>query len=64
VGGFHDQEEAQAEQEAEEKVYWFEHNGKRYLYCETTGQRWRVGEAPAAEFAAVLARPESRVELV
>jgi|GEM_PF-3591706 len=63
VGGFHDQEEAQAEQEAEEKVYWFEHNGKRYLYCETTGQRWRVGEAPAAEFAAVLARRESRVEL-
>jgi len=63
VGGFHDQEEAQAEQEAEEKVYWLEHNGKRYLYCETTGQRWRVGEAPAAEFAKVLARPESRVEL-
>jgi hypothetical protein len=59
VGGFGDQEDLVGK----EGVFWFEHKGARYLYCETTGENWRVGETPDPGFSAVLSRPESRVEL-
>jgi hypothetical protein len=59
VGGFGDQEDLVGK----EGVFWFEHKGARYLYCETTGENWRVGETPDPSLGDILSRPESRVEL-
>ncbi len=41
---------------------WFEHQGERYYYCETTGRGWQVGQA-SPEANAMVADPRSIVDL-